>query len=97
VAHAARVVEKRNACRVLVGKSEVKRLLWRHRRGWDSSINGCQSKRLGGREVASTGSGLRQVAGCCENVNETLCSIKCGEFLFCSSIRWWTLLHAVLN
>jgi hypothetical protein len=27
VAHAARVVEKRNACRVLVGKSEVKRLL----------------------------------------------------------------------
>jgi hypothetical protein len=33
--HVARRVEKRNACRVLAGKSDVKRQLWWARHGWE--------------------------------------------------------------
>jgi transcription termination factor 2 len=36
--HVARMVEKRNACRILVGKSEGKRTLGRPRRRWMDNI-----------------------------------------------------------
>jgi hypothetical protein len=36
--HAARMGPKRNACRILVGKSEGKRPLERTRRSWENNI-----------------------------------------------------------
>jgi hypothetical protein len=36
--HAASMVAKRNACRILVGKPEGKRSLGRLRRRWESNI-----------------------------------------------------------
>jgi hypothetical protein len=36
--HVARMGEDRGAHRVLVGKPEEKRLLWRPRRGWEDNI-----------------------------------------------------------
>jgi hypothetical protein len=36
--HVARTAEKRNACRILVGKAEGKRPLGRQRRRWVSNI-----------------------------------------------------------
>ena len=36
---------------------------------------------MGGYELDLAGSGCGQVAGTCECGNETLGSIKCGEFL----------------
>jgi hypothetical protein len=36
--HVARIGEKRNACRLLVGKPEGRRLLGRPRRGWVDNI-----------------------------------------------------------
>jgi hypothetical protein len=36
--HVARMVEKRNVCRILVGKPEGKRPLERHRRRWEDNI-----------------------------------------------------------
>jgi hypothetical protein len=36
--HVARMGEKRNACKVLVGKLEGKRPLGRHRRRWEGNI-----------------------------------------------------------
>jgi hypothetical protein len=36
--HVARMGEKRNACRILVGNSEVKRPLGRPRRRWEDNI-----------------------------------------------------------
>jgi hypothetical protein len=36
--HVARMGEKRNACRILVGKAEVKRPLGRRRRRWADNI-----------------------------------------------------------
>jgi hypothetical protein len=36
--HVARLGEKRNACRILVGKPEEKRLLGRPRRRWVNNI-----------------------------------------------------------
>jgi hypothetical protein len=38
VGHAARMGEKRNACRILVGKPEGKRALGRRRRRWVDNI-----------------------------------------------------------
>jgi len=38
-------------------------------------------KTVGGCGMDSSGSGYGQVAGCCENSNKALCSIKFGEFL----------------
>jgi len=38
VVHVARVGERRGVYRVLVGKSEGKRLLGRHRRRWEDNI-----------------------------------------------------------
>ena len=38
-------------------------------------------KRNVGHELYCSGSGLGQVASCCECGNELLCSIKCGEFV----------------
>jgi hypothetical protein len=36
--HVARMGKKRNACRILVGKPEGKRLLGRRRRRWEDNI-----------------------------------------------------------
>ena len=36
--HVARVLERRGVSRVLVGKPEGKRLLWRPRRRWEDNI-----------------------------------------------------------
>jgi hypothetical protein len=37
--HVASMVERRNACKILVRKPEVKRPLRRHRRSWEDNIN----------------------------------------------------------
>jgi hypothetical protein len=73
--------EKRCVYRVLVGNPEGKRPLGRPRHRWEDNI------RMGLQEVGCVGMdwiGLaqdRHVAGTCENGNEPLGSIKCGEFL----------------
>jgi hypothetical protein len=37
-AYVARMERKKNACRILVGKADGKRLLERHRRSWEVNI-----------------------------------------------------------
>ena len=80
--HVAGMGESRGVCRVLVGKSEGKRPLGRHRHRWKDNIKmdlhevGCW-----GHGLDRSHSGYGQVEGTCECGNEPSGSIKCGEFL----------------
>jgi hypothetical protein len=68
----------RGVYRVLVGKSEGKRLLGRPRRRWEDNIKmDLQEVGCGGMDWIE----LAQVAGTCECGNENSGSIKCVEFL----------------
>jgi hypothetical protein len=68
--------------RVLVGKPEGKTPLGRPRRRWEDNIKmDIQVSGMWGYGLDPSGSAQGQVAGCCECGNETLGSIKCGEFL----------------
>ena len=75
--HVARMVERRCLYRVLVGKPEGKRPLWRPRRRWGDNINmGLQEVGCGGMDRIRAGSGWGQVAGNCECGDEPSGSIK---------------------
>jgi hypothetical protein len=74
--HVARLGEKTNGYRVLVGKPEGKRTLGRSRRRWEDI-------RMDLREIGWGGMDWIQglVAGSCEHGNEPSGSIKCWEIL----------------
>ena len=58
-----------------MGKHEGKRQLG------DPGVDGFSGSGMWGCEMDRNGSGYGQVAGTCECGNETLGSVKCGEFL----------------
>ena len=61
----ARMGEKRDAYRVLVGKPEGRRTLGRPRRGWEDNIE-MDLREVGwGNGLGRKGSRQGQVAGCC--------------------------------
>ena len=72
--------EERNVHTVLVGKHEEKRLLGNIR-----LCRGIILKRILNmiewHGLDSSSSGYGQMAGCCENGDETLGSKKCGKFV----------------
>jgi hypothetical protein len=72
--------EERGVYRVLVGKPEGKRPLWRPRLIWKDNIR-MDGSGLWGYGLDWAGSGYRRVAGNCECGKELSGSIKCGEFL----------------
>jgi hypothetical protein len=74
--HVARMGERRDAYRVLVGKPEGRRPLERPWHRWEDNIK-MDLRELGwGHGMYQSGSGQGQVAGCCECGNEPLGSIK---------------------
>jgi hypothetical protein len=66
----------------LVGKLEEKRALGRARCTKKDNIKTDFQEVWRGRKVDWSGSEQGQVAGSCECGNETLCFVKCGEFLY---------------
>jgi hypothetical protein len=74
--------EKRNPCRILVGKPERKRPLGRPRHRWMDSIK-IDLRDMGwdGMDWFDLCSGYGPVEGSCEHGNETSGSIKCWEVL----------------
>jgi hypothetical protein len=82
--HLARMGEKRNMYRLLVGKSEGKRPLGRPRRRWMDNI---KMDLLGiGLNVVDW-IGLAQVESSCELGNEPSGSIKCWETTECTQLH----------
>jgi hypothetical protein len=71
--------DKRNACRILVGKPEGKRLLGRPRRNWVDNIK--MDLRMEWYVLDSSVSGYGPVEGSCEHGVESSGSIKCREVL----------------
>ena len=79
--HVPRMGKGRRTYRVLVGKPEGRGRLGRLRCRWDDNIK-MDLRELGwGHGLNRCGSGLGQMAGCCEYGNESSGSMKCGEFL----------------
>jgi hypothetical protein len=72
--HAARMGEKRNAYRILVGKPEGKKPLRRPRRRWDDNIKIDLVERYG---LDSSRSGWGVLEGSCEHGNEPSGSTEC--------------------
>ena len=83
VGHVARLGEKRDVYRVLVGKHERKKPLGRPRRRWEDNIKvDLQAVECGkGHVLDRIASRWRQMAGTCEYRNKPSDSIKCGKFL----------------
>jgi hypothetical protein len=78
----ARVGERRDVYRVLVGKHEGKRPLGRPRLRWEDVILRRIFKKWDvGHGLDRADSGQRQMTGTCECGDEPLGSIKCGDFL----------------
>jgi len=76
--HVTRMGERSGVCRVLVGKTELKRPLGRPRSRWEDNF------KVGLQEcngLDRSGSGQGQVAGTCECSKEPPGSMKCGKFL----------------
>jgi hypothetical protein len=73
--YVARIGEKRNAYRILVGKPEGNRPLGRPRRGWVDNI------RMDNRGMGWDGMGWIDLAQNKEHGNEPPGSIKCLEIL----------------
>jgi hypothetical protein len=84
--HVARMGEKRNIYRILVGKPEAQRLLETPRRTWVDNIKIDLRERWYGLD--RSGSGLGPVEGSCEHGNESSDSIKCWEILEQLSDSW---------
>jgi len=80
--HVARMGERRGVYRVLVGKSEGKRPLWRPRRRWEDNIKmDLQEVGCGGMdwiELSQDTYRWRELVNAVMNIRY---SIKCGEFL----------------
>jgi hypothetical protein len=64
--YAARVGEKRNLYKVMVGKPEGKRPLGRPRCRWEDGLETFLGRLAWGCGFESTGSGYGPIAGCCE-------------------------------
>jgi hypothetical protein len=78
--HVARMGEGRGAYRILVGRPEGRRPLWRARhRGEDNIKVDLQEVGWGRMDWIELAQG--QVAGSCKCDNEPSGSTKCGEFL----------------
>ena len=73
--------ERSGVYRVLVLKPGRKRPLGRPKGRWEDNIKMDLQKVVWGHGLDKSGSGLGQVAGSFECGNETVVSIKCGEFL----------------
>jgi hypothetical protein len=73
--------EKRNAYRVLVGKSEGMRPVGKPRYRWEDNIQMDLGEQDGGVGLDSPGSGYRPVDDTCEHGNEPSCSITSSEIL----------------
>jgi hypothetical protein len=71
----------RNTYKILVGKPEWKRLFGRPRRRWENIIQIYLREIAVGVWVEFIWLRIGTVAGYCEYSNETLGSIKSGEFL----------------
>ena len=81
VGHVARMWERRGACRDLVGKSEGRRPLGRHRRRWEDNIK-MRVEEVGWvHGLGRSGSGYGHLTRSCECGDESSGSIKCWEFL----------------
>jgi hypothetical protein len=79
VGNASLMGETGNSRTILARKPEGKRQLERRKHRWNNSIKMYVKELRCGLD--SSGSGLGQVAGSCEYGNESLGSIKGGEFL----------------
>jgi hypothetical protein len=73
--HVARMGEKSNACRILVGKPEGKRPLGRHRRRW------LNNNKMDLREIGWDGMDWIDLAQDRDQWKALVSSIKCWEFL----------------
>ena len=73
--------DSRDACRVLVRKTERRRPLGRLRRRWEDNIKIYILEVVWEPGLDQSGSGYGQAAGCCECGNELSGSIKYGSFL----------------
>jgi hypothetical protein len=71
--------ERKGVYCVLVRKSEGKRPLGRPRPRWEDILDGSSGSGVWRYGLDRAGSGL--VAGTCDCGNESLGSVKCGEFL----------------
>jgi len=79
--HVVRISEERGVYRVLLGKLEGRRPLWRPRRRWVDNIRlDLQEVRCGYMDWNGPAQD-RDVADACECGNEPSGSVKCGEFL----------------
>jgi hypothetical protein len=78
--HAARMGERRNACRILVGKPDGKRPLGRPRRRWVDNIK-MDLGEVGWNGVDWIDLAQGPVEGLCECGDEPPGSIKCWEVL----------------
>ena len=80
--HVARMGERRDVYRVLVGKPEGKRQLGGLRRRWEDNIKmDLQEVECRVMDRIELAQDKDKVAGTCECGNELSGSIKCGEFL----------------
>jgi len=68
----------RNACKILIGKSEKKRPLGRPRHGWKGNIRMDLRETVGGCELDSSSLGKGTVVSSCEYDDKPLCFIKGG-------------------
>jgi hypothetical protein len=74
--------ERRGVYRILVGKSEGKRLLGRPRRRWEDNIKmNLQEVGCGSLDWIQLAQERKNVANVCDCGNEHSGSIKCGIFL----------------
>jgi hypothetical protein len=79
--HVARIGEKRNAYKILVGEPEGKRPLGRPRRRWVDNIK-MDLREIGwGRMDWIDLAQDREVEGCCQHGNKHSDSVKCWEIL----------------
>jgi hypothetical protein len=87
----ARMMEKRNAYRLLVGKPEGKRPLWRPRRRWVENIRMDIFELERGHIVwIGLTQDMNRWRGFCEFGIESSGSIKCLEITECPD-NWWPL------
>jgi len=74
--------DRRAVYRVLVGKPEGKRLLWRLRHGWEDNIKtDLQEVGCGGMDWIKLAQGRERWRALLNVVMKLSGSIKCGEFL----------------
>ena len=76
-----RMVDSRDAYRILLGRPDGKTPLGRPRRKWKDNIKMGLQEMGCGHGLDCSGAGYGHVAGACDCGNEPTDSVKCGEFL----------------